>query len=92
MVAFALGIGLVLLATAGLSGCVIVTERPVDSAPAPSPATVTQERAAPLAASGGSPTTAVTAAFVPAAAGGPGTPEAPAALPAGGAPSSGPVY
>jgi hypothetical protein len=89
MVAPSTQLRLVLLASSTLASCVIVTERPVDSAPPPAavisdpvPAKATR----PLAASGGAPNKPVAAAALsPAAVGGaPGAAQTPAAPTAGG--------
>jgi hypothetical protein len=78
---------LVLLASSTLASCVIVTERPIDSAPPPAPAVgepVPMQAVDPTAAAGGSQNKPLAAALAPSVGGTPGAPQAPAAAGAGG--------
>jgi hypothetical protein len=88
MVAHSTRLRLVLLASSTLASCVIVTERPVDSAPPPAPVVsdpLSARAQGSSAASGGSANKPVAvAAPAPAAGGALGSPQTPAAPTAGG--------
>jgi hypothetical protein len=97
MVAPATRLRLVLFASSALASCVIVTERPVDSAPPPAPAAgdpATVQPAGSLVPAGGSPNKPLAAAaLAPAGGGASGAPQTPPPKAAGaGAPGLGAAY